>query len=89
MNSEINRRDFLRLLAGVSPATGAPLDQNTYTDSNNQLWKLTATGSYDTITNSNSGLLLDDINKVTTNGSPVGQEATNDGTDQQWSVVGA
>ena len=84
----VNRNSGLALeVVGNSTAAGATLDQNTYTGSKNQLWTLTAAGSYYTITNVNSNLLLDDLNKTTTNGSAVGQEAANGGTDQQWNIV--
>jgi len=84
----VNRNSGLALeIVGSSTAAGTTIDQNTYTGSNNQLWKLTATGSSYTITNVNSSLLLDDLNKATANGSPVGQEAANSGTDQQWNIV--
>jgi hypothetical protein len=86
----VNRNSGLALeIVGSSTAAGATLDQNTYTGSRNQLWKLTAAGSFYTLTNINSSLLLDDLNKATANGSPVGQEAANSGTDQQWNIVAA
>ncbi len=84
----VNRNSGLALeIVGSSTAAGATIDQNTYTGSNNQLWKLTPIGSNYSISNVNSGLLLDDLNKATANGSPVGQEAANSGTDQQWNIV--
>lgn len=84
----VNRNSGLTLeIVGGSTTEGATIDQNTYTGSNNQLWKLTAVGSNYTITNVNSAMVLDDLNKATANGSPIGQWPGNGSTNQQWSIV--
>lgn len=75
-------------IPGSSTATGATIDQGTYTGANNQLWHLLSSGSgaYK-IVNINSGLVLDDLNQSTALNATVGQATATGSAEQQWKLL--
>ncbi len=105
MNYKIVNHNSSLVLEVANSATteGAVIDQNTDTGSKNQLWTFTPVdkrnfgkedrgedeNAHYIIRNVNSGMVLDDLNSATTNGSPIGQATANHSTHQQWLITAA
>lgn len=73
---------------GGSTADGGDVIQWTWSNGNNQKWRIDNLGNgYYTLTNVNSGKLLDVIGGSTADGGNVIQWSSTGGTNQQWQII--
>jgi len=65
---------------------GAPLEQGLPNNEDSQLWSLTKSASGFVIKNKLTGLIIDDLNKITTYGPHIGLWIANGGADEIWTL---